>query len=37
MLGSLTSVKSAIITSGKHDKRVVATVYTRLPGKVTQE
>ncbi len=37
MLDSLTSVKSVIITSGKHDKRVVATVYTRLPGRVTPE
>ena len=32
MLGSLLSVKSAIIISGKHDKRVVATVYIRLLG-----
>jgi len=37
MLGSLTSAKSVIITSGKHDKRVVATVYTRLPGRMTPE
>lgn len=37
MLGSLTSVKSVIITSGKHGKGVVATVYTRLPGWVTPE
>lgn len=35
MLDSLTFVKSVIITSGKHDKRAVATVYTRLPGRVT--
>ncbi len=37
MLGSLTSVKSVILTSGKHDKRVVATVYTRPLGEVTPE
>ncbi len=37
MLGSLTSVKSVIITSGKHDKRVVATAYTRLLGGMTPE
>ena len=35
MSGSLTSVKSVIITSGKHGKRVVATVYTKPLGKAT--
>ena len=37
MLDSLTSVKSVIITLGKHGKGVRAIVYTKLLGKVTLE
>jgi hypothetical protein len=37
MLGLLTSAIFVIITSGKHDKRVAVTVYTRLPGEATPE
>jgi len=35
MLDSMSFVKSVIITSGKHGKRGLATVYTKRLGVVT--
>jgi len=37
MLGLLTFAESVIITSGKHGKKVVVTVYTKLLGGATLE